>query len=58
MRLADRALVGVVNFPVVYSLPALTALSSLTLMAFTALAILALPGYLATSVPAALALQD
>jgi putative ABC transport system permease protein len=57
-QLADRALVGVVNFPVVYSLPALTALSSLVLVVFTALAILAVPGYLATSVPAALALQD
>lgn len=57
-RLADRALVSVVNFPVVYSLPLLTALSSLALVVLTALAILAIPGYLATSVPAALALQD
>ncbi len=57
-QLADRALVSVVNFPVVYSLPLLTALSSLALVVLTALAILALPGYLATSVPAALALQD
>jgi putative ABC transport system permease protein len=57
-QLADRALAGVVNFPVVYSLPALAALSSLVLVVLTALAILALPGYLAASVPAALALQD
>ncbi len=57
-QLADRALADVVNFPVVYSIPALTALRSLALVTTTALAILAIPGYLATSVPAALALQD
>jgi putative ABC transport system permease protein len=57
-QLADRALVSVVNFPVVYSVPVLTALSSLALVVVTALAILAVPGYLAASVPAALALQD
>jgi putative ABC transport system permease protein len=57
-QLADRALVNVVNFPVVYSVTALTALSSLALMTATALAILAIPGYLAASAPAALALQD
>jgi putative ABC transport system permease protein len=57
-QLADRTLVSVVNFPVVYSVPALTALSSLALVVVTALVILAIPGYLAASVPAALALQD
>jgi putative ABC transport system permease protein len=57
-QLADRALADAVNFPVVYSITALTALSSLALMTATALVILAIPGYLAASVPAALALQD
>jgi putative ABC transport system permease protein len=57
-QLADRALASVVNFPVVYSITALTALQSLALVTATALAILAIPGYLAASVPAALALQD
>jgi putative ABC transport system permease protein len=57
-QLADRALASAVNFPVVYSVTALSALWSLTLVTATAVAILALPGYLAASVPAALALQD
>jgi putative ABC transport system permease protein len=57
-QLADRALSDVVNFPVVYSLPALTALRSLALVIASAAAILAVPGYLAAAVPASLALQD
>jgi putative ABC transport system permease protein len=57
-QLADRALASAINFPVVESLGALTALVSLTLVAGAALAILAIPGYLAASVPASLALQD
>jgi putative ABC transport system permease protein len=57
-QLADRALAHVINFPVVYSVTALAALRSLALVTGTALAILAIPGYFATSVPAALALQD
>jgi putative ABC transport system permease protein len=57
-QLADRALAHTINFPVVYSITALTALQSLALMTLTALAILAIPGYFAASVPAALALQD
>ncbi len=57
-QLADRALAETINFPVVYSITALTALSSLVLMTVTALAILAIPGYLAASVPATLALQE
>ncbi len=57
-QLADRALAQTINFPVVYSVTALTALESLVLMTATALAILAIPGYLASSVPASLALQD
>jgi ABC-type lipoprotein release transport system permease subunit len=57
-QLADRALADTVNFPIVYSITALSALWSLALVTAAALAILALPGYLAASVPAALALQD
>jgi putative ABC transport system permease protein len=57
-QLADRALAHVVNFPVVHSVTALTALTSVSLVSASALAILAVPGYLAASVPAALALQD
>jgi putative ABC transport system permease protein len=57
-QLADRALSSVINFPVVYSITPLAALGSLSLVMGTALAILAIPGYLAASVPAALALQD
>jgi putative ABC transport system permease protein len=57
-QLADRALSSVINFPVVYSVAPLTALGSLSLVTAAALAILAIPGYLAASVPAALALQD
>jgi putative ABC transport system permease protein len=57
-QLADRALSDVVNFPVVYSLPALTALRSLALVIASAAVILAVPGYFAASVPASLALQD
>jgi putative ABC transport system permease protein len=57
-HLADRALADTINFPVVYSITAITALSSLALMTVTALAVLALPGYLAASAPVTLALQD
>jgi putative ABC transport system permease protein len=57
-QLADRALAQTINFPVVYSVTALTALASLALMTVTALAILAVPGWFASSVPASLALQD
>jgi putative ABC transport system permease protein len=56
--LADRALAHVIDYPVVYSIAPTTALWSLSLVPATALAILAIPGYLAASVPAALALQD
>jgi putative ABC transport system permease protein len=57
-QLADRALAQVINFPVVYSVNATAALTSVSLVAAAALAILAIPGYLAASVPASLALQD
>ena len=57
-QLADRALAHVINFPVVYSVTLPSALKSIMLVSVTALAILAIPGYFAASVPAALALQD
>ncbi|HUB37182.1 MAG TPA: FtsX-like permease family protein, partial [Solirubrobacteraceae bacterium] len=57
-QLADHALASAVSFPVDYSLSAISALGSLALVIVTALAILSLPGYMAASVPAALALQD
>jgi putative ABC transport system permease protein len=57
-QLADRALAQTINFPIVHSVTLVDATSSLVLMVATALAILALPGYLAASVPAALALAD
>jgi putative ABC transport system permease protein len=57
-QLADRALAHTINFPVVYSVDATAALASVSLVSAAALAILAIPGYLASSVPAALALQD
>jgi putative ABC transport system permease protein len=57
-QLADRALAHLINFPVVPSVTALAALTSVSLVAGAALVIVALPGYLAASVPAALALQD
>jgi putative ABC transport system permease protein len=57
-QLADRALAHVINFPVVYSVGAITALTSLSLVTASALAILAIPGWFASSVPASLALQD
>jgi putative ABC transport system permease protein len=57
-QLADRALAETINFPVLYSITALPALESLAVVIVTALAIIAIPGYFAASVPAALALQD
>ena len=57
-QLADRALARVINFPVVYSITVATALQMLAIVCAAALAIVAIPGYLAASVPAALALVD
>jgi putative ABC transport system permease protein len=57
-HLADRALAQTINFPVAHSLSPLPALASLGLVIATALAVLALPGYLATGVPASVALQE
>jgi putative ABC transport system permease protein len=57
-QLADRALSRAINFPVAHSVAPLAAVESLSLVTLAALAILAVPGYLAASVPATLALQD
>ena len=57
-RLADRALAQTINFPLDYSLSPVSALASLGLVIAAALAVLALPGYLATGVPASVALQE
>lgn len=57
-HLADRALAQTINFPVARSLSPLPALGSLGLVIAAALAVIALPGYLATGVPASVALQE
>ena len=57
-RLADSALARTIDFPVAHSLSPLPALTSLGLVIATALVVLALPGYLAAGVPAAVALQE
>lgn len=57
-QLADRALAETINFPVVYSITVPRALSSVGLMAATALAVLAVPGWLAASAPVGLAMQE
>ncbi len=57
-QLLDRALANVIGFPVVYSFGALTAATSLALVTLASMLVVALPGYLATGVPPAVALQD
>jgi putative ABC transport system permease protein len=57
-QLLDRALANVINFPVVHSVAALAALSSLGLVLLAAAAAIALPGYLAAGVSPAVALED
>ena len=57
-QLLDRALANVIGFPVVYSFGALTALTSLLIVTLASVLIVALPGYLATGVAPAVALQD
>lgn len=57
-QLADRALASAVNFPIVYSVGFATALASIALVTTAAVVVLAVPGYMAASVPAALALAD
>lgn len=57
-QLADRALAQAVDFPVSPSLTVVPALKALALVSLAALAVLALPGYLAAKAPPALAFQD
>lgn len=57
-QLADRALAETINFPVLRSITVGTALWSVALMVVTAIAILAVPGYLAASVRPSAAFQD
>jgi putative ABC transport system permease protein len=57
-QLLDRALANVINFPVVHSIAAPSAVFSLAVVTASVVAILAIPGYLATGVPPAVALQD
>ncbi len=57
-QLLDRALANVINFPVVYSFGILIALGSLALVTAAAVAIVAIPGYMAAGVAPAVALQD
>ena len=47
-----------INFPVVYSVAIVPALVSLGIVAGAALAIVAVPGYIATGVSPAVALED
>jgi putative ABC transport system permease protein len=57
-QLLDRALAAIINYPVVRSLALTTALESVLVVTAAAVAILAVPGYLAARVPAGLALQE
>jgi putative ABC transport system permease protein len=57
-QLADRALAGAVNFPVVYSVGAGGALESVALVYVAALAMVAIPGYVAAGAAASLALAE
>ena len=57
-QLLDRALSAVINYPVVISVAFATALGSLAIVTAAALLVLSIPGYLATRVPAALAMSE
>ena len=57
-QLLDRALANVINFPVVYTVSIVPALVSLGIVAGAALAIVAVPGYIATGVSPAVAVED
>jgi putative ABC transport system permease protein len=57
-HLLDRALANVINFPVVYSFAGLSALTSFGLVLAAAVAVIALPGYLAAGVSPTVALED
>ena len=56
--LLSHALVVVTGFPVVVSIGALVAIGSLLAVTSVAVAIVAVPGYLAARVHAAIVLQD
>jgi putative ABC transport system permease protein len=57
-QLLDHALSTVINYPVVSSLGIIDAIISLALVTAAAVVMVAAPGYFASRVPAALALQD
>ena len=57
-QLLDRALANVIDFPVVYSVAARSAVTSLAIVTAAAAVIVAVPGYMAAGVAAAAALQD
>jgi putative ABC transport system permease protein len=57
-QLLDRALANVINFPVVYSVAVTSGVLSLAIVTAAALLIIAVPGYIATGVSPAVALQD
>jgi putative ABC transport system permease protein len=57
-QLLDRALANVINFPVVHSVAVPDALFALAIVLAAALAIVSVPGYLATRVAPAVALED
>ncbi len=57
-QLLDHALSAVINYPVVNSLGIVGAVISLMIVTAAAVAMVAVPGYFAAKVPAALALQD
>jgi putative ABC transport system permease protein len=57
-QLLDRALSHVINYPVVPSVALLPALASLAIVTAAAVTIVSAPGWLASRVPAGLALQD
>jgi putative ABC transport system permease protein len=57
-QLLDRALANVINFPVVTGVAWLPAFEGIAIVTAAALAILAIPGYIATGVPPAAALAD
>ena len=57
-QLLDTALANVIGFPVVYSFGALVAVTSLAIVTVASVLVVALPGYLATGVAPAVALQD
>ena len=57
-RLSDNVLAGAINFPVQHTLTVAPAMVSLALVIVPTLAVLAIPGYLATRVAPALALME